>query len=432
MKFPWPYVVGAAVLMAGAVLLAGCAGGEEEAAPTASPAASPSATEEASPALPSPSPSLPAETRAELEALLKAAALDVDDLPSGFALEEESFLTSEEAAADDPIDPQERLDDFNKWGRLLSYNVSYMKEVGLAALMGGTAGIGVEIVIYRDEEGAQASMSSTRERIEDPELAAKILADFQDEDYSDAQLSKISFADIGDETLAFQITAQSSAELVDKVVFQIVGVREGRVIGSVKTVALTAASPIEELEGLVRRLHEKIGAALKSPPEPSEATPAPTRTPTPKATPTPVAGRSRSNPIPLGETTVVPPGWQITVLDVNGDAWPVVLAENQFNDPPEEGYRMVLITVRATNVQTGEETDRVSEGDFALVGSRNQVYQTFERSCGVTPNELSGELFPGGTVEGTVCFQAGVDESNLILIGEASWDKEDRRYFALE
>jgi len=173
-----------------------------------------------------------------------------------------------------------------------------------------------------------------------------------------------------------------------------------------------------------------MGTPTVLPTAPSTPTLRPTATS--EATPTPVAGRSRSNPIPLGDTGVVPPGWEITVLDVNGDAWPVVLAENQFNDPPEEGYRMVLITVRATNVQTGEETDRVSEGDFALVGSRNQVYQTFERSCGVTPNELSGELFPGGTVEGTVCFQAGVDESNLILIGEASWDKEDRRYFALE
>ena len=416
-------------VISSAMVVVACGGGEKETTPTASPAVSPAVTEEASPALPSPSPTLPTETRAELEALLKAAALDVDDLPSGFTLDEEHFDTNEEAAEGDPVDPQERLGDFNRWGRLLGYEVGYLKDVGLSALLGGTTSITAHVAIYGDADGARAFLTDRRAKLEDPEWIAKMLANVEG---VDASLSIMSFADIGDETIAIEITGNPSSELVDKFVIQVVNLREDRAIGTVITGAATAASPIEELEGLARKLQERIEAALKSPPEPSERTPGPTRTPTPEATPTPVAGRSRSNPNPLGQTTVVPPGWEITVLDVNGDAWSVVLAENQFNDPPEEGYRMVLITVRATNAQTGEETDRISYGDFALVGSRNQVYQTFERSCGVTPNDLGAELFPGGTVEGTVCFQAGVDETNLILIAEPSWDTEDRRYFALE
>ena len=54
--------------------------------------------------------------------------------------------------------------------------------------------------------------------------------------------------------------------------------------------------------------------------------------------------------IDIGQTAMVPPGWEITVVDVNGDAWPAIQAENEYNDPPEQGYRMVLISVRVTNV----------------------------------------------------------------------------------
>jgi len=150
------------------------------------------------------------------------------------------------------------------------------------------------------------------------------------------------------------------------------------------------------------------------------------------ATPPPAAGLSRGNALPLGQTAVVPPGWEVTVLGVDEDAWPEVQAENQFNDPPEQGYRMVMVTLRVTNIQTKDEAVRISAGDFELVGSRNQVYKTYERSCGVTPNSLEAELFPQGTADGTVCLQAGIDETGLLLIASPSWDEEDQRYFALQ
>jgi len=152
----------------------------------------------------------------------------------------------------------------------------------------------------------------------------------------------------------------------------------------------------------------------------------------PTPTPVPAGGRSRSDAIPLGQTAVVPPGWEVTVLGVDEDAWPEVQAENQFNDPPEEDYRMVMGTLRVTNVQTTDESTRISGGDFEFVGSRNQVYNTPDRWCGVTPNGLEAELFPQGTAEGTVCSQVGTDETGLILIASPSWDEEDQRYFALQ
>jgi hypothetical protein len=327
-----------------AMLAVGCGGGEEEGTPTASAVASPVATEAASPTLAAPSPTLPAESRAELEALLKAAALHVADLPSGFTFKEEEFATNEEAASGDPIDPQQRLSDFGKWGRLLGYKVSYGKLAGLGALADGTVSITVQIAIYRDVQGAQAFIAASRERIENPELAAKVASSFEDGDFRNATISRMSFAPIGDATVARELTAEPTSGMVSRAVVQDVIISEGRVLGIATTFAMNSPSPSEELEGLVRKLHERIQAALKNPPKPATATPAPTTPATPKATPTPAAGLSRGNALPLGQTAVVPPGWEVTVLGVDEDAWPEVQAENTFNDPPERGYRMVLIT----------------------------------------------------------------------------------------
>jgi len=81
--------------------LAACADGEEAGtatrAPTKTPEA-PVATHEPSPTLPFPSPAAPAETRTELEALLRSMALRLEDLPTGFTFEDEEFTMNEEAA----------------------------------------------------------------------------------------------------------------------------------------------------------------------------------------------------------------------------------------------------------------------------------------------------------------------------------------------
>ena len=245
-----------------AMLAVGCGGGEEEETPIASPVVSPVATETASPTSVSPSPTPPPETRAELEALLKAAALRIEDLPSGFTLNDEAFWTNEEAAQDDPVDPQEWLDNYNEWGRLLSYRVSYKKEVGPGALLGSTAIISTQVTIYRDAQGAGAFMAANRQRLENPEQVAKLEARWvEDGDYYDASVSMMSFAAIGDGSCASETTALYSDQET-KLVVQDVDIREGRVIGNVATLAVNSPSPVEELENLARKLDERIEAAL--------------------------------------------------------------------------------------------------------------------------------------------------------------------------
>lgn len=155
---------------------------------------------------------------------------------------------------------------------------------------------------------------------------------------------------------------------------------------------------------------------------------------TPTATPL-SGGLSREVPMPRGQALVVPEGWEFTVLDVNGDAWPVIEAENQFNEPPEPGFRMVMIQLRAENISAAEPASLFG-GDFRLVGSADIGYSTFERSCGVTPDGLdsaASDVFRGGTVEGNICFQAGIEEHGLILYTDFfSLDSDARRWFAVE
>jgi hypothetical protein len=197
-------------------------------------------------------------------------------------------------------------------------------------------------------------------------------------------------------------------------------------------------APAPGTEGCYAGGEDDKATPAATPPELFAETPRPSRSPALTVTPTPQAtaagptGQSRGDPIPLGHTLTVSPGWDVTVINVNPDAWSVVQAANTFNEPPEEGYRMVLATLRVVNVQAEDKADTITGGDFELVGSRNQVYKTFDRSCGVTTNDLSAELFPQGMAEGTVCFQAGADETGLLLIASLTWDDEDRRYFALE
>jgi hypothetical protein len=151
----------------------------------------------------------------------------------------------------------------------------------------------------------------------------------------------------------------------------------------------------------------------------------PSPTPRPTATSTTPALGSRANPVPPGESAVTPDGWQIVVLHFNPDAWPAVLAENQFNDPPAPGNRMVIIRVGVTNISVDHEPAVTAPSWFYLVGSRNSVYSTFgERShCGVVPDELFGDLYRGGYAEGNICFQIPVDEGDLRLLYEYFWEE---------
>lgn len=250
-------------------VLGACGGDGEELIPTSSPAASPGATRVVPQTSPSPMPTLPAESREEVEALIKSMALTLEDLPSGFTLDEEKFTTNEEAAKDYPDGEEQGLADYVRWHRLLGYEATYSTAPSLATLMtGGTIGIRIDIAIFQDARGASEAMARGKERLSDPEERERLIQQFQEEnpEFHNVEFEPMSFAQVGDDTAAFQVTGELSdpeSELEATAVYQYVVVRRGRGTGIVSIAAIQGPSAIQELESMVRKLDQQMKEALK-------------------------------------------------------------------------------------------------------------------------------------------------------------------------
>jgi hypothetical protein len=239
------------------VLLTACGGGDEtEPSPTKVPA-SPTAVA-----------SMTADERAATEALLKAAALRLEDLPSGFTLDEEKFTTNEEAAEGSDSPGAATLEDMNRFGRILGYEANYSQEVSLGSLLGGTLFLQATTVVYRDSAGARDAFELTRQRTSDPEFAKAFEASVAGSagEVRDASISPMSFAKVGDDRIAFEMKFTMHSPDLDTdldFVGRIVGVRRDRGIDSITVLALGTPSPVQELEDLARTLDQRMKDALE-------------------------------------------------------------------------------------------------------------------------------------------------------------------------
>ena len=147
----------------------------------------------------------------------------------------------------------------------------------------------------------------------------------------------------------------------------------------------------------------------------------------------PPAPGSRGNPIATGEAAAVGDGWTLRVVDVNANANDAVLAENQFNDPPEAGEQFFIVRVAMTFNGTGS-ADVAAGTRLRLGGNSAVAYTTYNDSCGVVPDELPDtEVFTGGTVEGNLCWAVkSSDIGSLVLFDDSFGVADgDRTFFAL-
>jgi len=154
------------------------------------------------------------------------------------------------------------------------------------------------------------------------------------------------------------------------------------------------------------------------------------------STPATGPGSSRGKPAPLGEP-VDSGDLRITVLTTDLDATDRLADLSDFPSTPVPGRRTVLARVKVEHIGTDpDETIQVYESDFKITGSKNVVYSSFDdgTSCGFVKDSLQGEMFPGGELEGYICFQVPADETDLLLISQPSFTFGDnaRRFHALE
>jgi hypothetical protein len=208
--------------------------------------------------------SMTAQDRSEAEALLKTATLQLEDLPSGYTLDEERFSTNEETAdeqKDNPYAPT--LEDLNRFGRILSYDASYSQEV-TADTTSGTLFVQITSALYQDSDGAAEALDFVRQQASDPGFADEFEQNFASSSgvqVKSATVSPMSFAKVGDDRLAFEmkITAVSPGTDTDlDFVARVVGVQRGRGIDSITVLSVGSPSPVEELEDLAHALDERM------------------------------------------------------------------------------------------------------------------------------------------------------------------------------
>jgi len=241
-----------------AVLLAAC-GGDDEAEPAATSVA------------PSPTSAPAGSTAEERDAagpILMAAALLAEDLPEGFTFDEERFLTNEEAVDEDlDYSGAATLEDYNRWEQILQYEVTYRRETP-PSLTGATLFMQVTTILFRDSAGADESFEFLRQQTSDPEYVKAAERDFAEEgqDVRDLGVSPISFASVGEDRMAFDLTFTMHDPDLDRdlgYVSQLIAIRRGRVIGALQTLAVGSPHPLEEVETLARKLDERMKDALE-------------------------------------------------------------------------------------------------------------------------------------------------------------------------
>lgn len=116
----------------------------------------------------------------------------------------------------------------------------------------------------------------------------------------------------------------------------------------------------------------------------------------------PAAEGTRANPFPLG-STVEGREWQVTVNSVDLAATDAVLAENQFNDAPAEGFEYILVNLTVTYI--GNEDGIPAEVGVAYVTPDGVSIDSYT-SLAVAPEKLDTitTLYTGAQLTGNVAF----------------------------
>lgn len=141
---------------------------------------------------------------------------------------------------------------------------------------------------------------------------------------------------------------------------------------------------------------------------------------------------TRQNPLPIGTTAKIG-DWEIKVTEVNLDADEVILATNEFNDPPSDGSRYVLVDLEANYV--GDESGDIAwDMLYKFYGSGGNTFDGTD-TYAASPNPIyeAGETFPGASVSGDVLYEVPIDQiEGGALIIEALLLDDTRVFFAVE
>jgi hypothetical protein len=126
---------------------------------------------------------------------------------------------------------------------------------------GGTALVVSSISIFADEEGAKQAMQWGRDLLANPADAATLIPNV-----SELEGGPISFASVGDETVAAEFTGKTQPEGVPvKIEFtaDIVVVRNGKAVVYIAVGAIGGAKPGPEVDELIGILNDRLETVLR-------------------------------------------------------------------------------------------------------------------------------------------------------------------------
>ncbi|GAA2171298.1 hypothetical protein GCM10010403_45740 [Glycomyces rutgersensis] len=140
-----------------------------------------------------------------------------------------------------------------------------------------------------------------------------------------------------------------------------------------------------------------------------------------------VDGTDPTAPLPAG-SEVTTGNWTVVVSEVVPDATEQVLAANEFNVPPAEGFQYFMFQVAAT--YQGEESSIAWTDLLFGVYVDSSVYS---EPCGIIPGDLVGapEVFAGGTASGSQCIAVPTAGLDTAAIGvQDFWGSGQRLFVA--
>lgn len=193
--------------------------------------------------------------------MLGSIALKTEDLPPGFNVTTDAITNNEEAAAVDPEGPTTTKPRLDGWQRLLGEDTTYTYNDPVGAFTnGGLATIQSSISIFADEKGASASLVWGRDMLSDPARAGARMPGV-----SQMAGGPISFATVGDESMAYEFTGKFHDQQYNiDVPFtaDTVVVRHGRGVAYIIVSAIGGAKPGPQVEQIIRLLDQRLGQAL--------------------------------------------------------------------------------------------------------------------------------------------------------------------------
>ena len=139
---------------------------------------------------------------------------------------------------------------------------------------------------------------------------------------------------------------------------------------------------------------------------------------------------SRTQPLPLGASTMLSDGWQFVVTSVNADAYDAVHSAVPSSIAPPADQRYVLLGVQA--IYVGQGNGVLSGIRFGLLGKSGAQYDQIKNGCGAIPQTLPSTLIPlNGGLTGNICFSVPANDVDGLLLFDSQSNQGNAIYFAL-